>query len=100
MNTNQSKIKLFTGEAYNLNPKEKRKSKLNSHCEKPNMVEYTDNRYRLWKINLTITSLTWKEFVFNGINTEERLKKINIETDEVNEKQESQEIFNEQKNLK
>lgn len=43
-----NKIKLFGATAYNLIPKEDRKSKLESHSKKLIMVGYKDNGYRLW----------------------------------------------------
>lgn len=45
------KIKLFGCTAYNLVPKELRKSKLDSHCEKLIMIGYANNGYRLWNPN-------------------------------------------------
>lgn len=48
---NLNKIKLFGCTAYNLIPKEVRKSKLDSRSEKLKMVGYADNGYRLWNEN-------------------------------------------------
>lgn len=45
---NLNKIKLFGCSAYNLIPKEMRKSKLDPRTEKMIMVGYADNGYRLW----------------------------------------------------
>lgn len=45
---NLEKIKLFGCNAYNLIPKEMRKSKLDPRSEKMIMVGYADNGYRLW----------------------------------------------------
>lgn len=43
-----TKIKLFGCTAYNLIPKEIRKTKLDPHCKKLRMIGYADNGYRLW----------------------------------------------------
>lgn len=48
---NLEKIKLFGCTSFNLIPKEVRKSKLESHCQKLIMIGYADNGYRLWDEN-------------------------------------------------
>lgn len=84
---NMTKIKLFGSIAYNLIPKEDRKTKLDSHSQKLIMVGYVDNGYRLWdEENKKI--VLGRNVVFDETN--EKKIPIEISSESNEEKEETQ----------